>query len=176
MSEATFAAHAQTRLEEIRARLAAHPGGVLETVAREFGAPLQMVLEALPKKERTFVSGENFERIWTALAHWGEVLFIMHTNDIVLECTGSLPSGSFGRGFFNIHGESPIAGHIRAENCAAIYFVDRLFHGRRSCSVQFFNTAGEAMFKVFVRRDASRELLADQVAAFEHLRDVGNSR
>lgn len=166
----------QTRLEEIRARMAAQPGGVLETVARELGAPLQMVLEALPVNERVFVPGESFERIWSALARWGEILFIVHTNDIVLECTGPLPLGSFGRGYYNIHGDSAIGGHIRAENCAAIYLVDRLFHGRRSCSVQFFNPAGEAMFKVFVCRDASRKLLADQVAAFESLRDAERPR
>ncbi len=158
-----------TRLEEIRARLAAQPGGVLEGVARDLAVPLQMVLEGLPEAERVFVPGAEFERIWTTLAGWGEILFIVHTADIVLECTGPLPIGSFGRGYYNIHGDSAIGGHIRAENCAAIYLVDRVFHGRRSCSVQFFNAAGEAMFKVFVRRDASRELLPGQLAAFERL-------
>jgi putative heme iron utilization protein len=36
--------------------------------------------------------------------------------------------------------------------------------------VQFFNGAGEAMFKVFVRRDASRALIAEQVTLFEALK------
>jgi hypothetical protein len=36
--------------------------------------------------------------------------------------------------------------------------------------VQFFNAAGEAMFKVFVRRDAARELLPAQLARFEALK------
>ena len=80
------------------------------------------------------------------------------------------PPTSFGHGYYNIHGDSPIGGHIKAGNCKAIYLVDRAFHGRRSCSVQFFNGAGEAMFKVFVRRDAARELLPDQVARFEALK------
>lgn len=42
--------------------------------------------------------------------------------------------------------------------------------GRASCSLQFFNAAGEAMFKVFVRRDKQRELIAGQVAEFDALR------
>jgi len=42
--------------------------------------------------------------------------------------------------------------------------------GRPSCSIQFFNGAGEAMFKIFVRRDPERNLLKDQVARFEALR------
>jgi heme iron utilization protein len=37
--------------------------------------------------------------------------------------------------------------------------------------VQFLNATGNAMFKVFVRRDKQRELLADQVKLFEALRD-----
>jgi heme iron utilization protein len=78
--------------------------------------------------------------------------------------------GSSAQGYFNIHGLSPIGGHIKADRCAAIYFIDRLFHGRRSCSVQFINGEGEAMFKVFVPRDQARELLADHLAKFEALR------
>ncbi len=42
--------------------------------------------------------------------------------------------------------------------------------GRPSCSLQFFNGAGEAMFKIFVRRDSERNLIADQVERFEALR------
>jgi hypothetical protein len=46
------------------------------------------------------------------------------------------------------------------------------FFGRRSCSLQFINLDGGAMFKVFVRRDEKRELLPDQLARFERLRDT----
>jgi hypothetical protein len=46
------------------------------------------------------------------------------------------------------------------------------FFGRRSCSLQFINLDGGAMFKVFVGRDEQRELLADQLARFERLRDA----
>jgi putative heme iron utilization protein len=43
--------------------------------------------------------------------------------------------------------------------------------GRPSRSLQFFNGAGEAMFKIFVRRDDKRELLPEQVARFDALRE-----
>ena len=158
------------KMTRVRARLAEKPDGVVEAVAREIGVPTQLVLEALPPENRVFIAPEQFEPLWRELSTWGNVLFIVHTPDIVLECEGALPVGSFGAGYYNIHGDSPIGGHIRAENCRAIYLVDRMFHGRRSCSVQFFNASGEAMFKVFVRRDAARELLADQVTRFEALK------
>ncbi|MCA0400280.1 MAG: heme utilization cystosolic carrier protein HutX [Proteobacteria bacterium] len=157
------------RLALVREKLAAKPDGVVEAIAREAGVPTQLVLEALPPEMRIFVAPDRFETIWRRLAQWGDVLFIVHTPDIVLECEGRLPVGSFGAGYYNIHGDSPISGHIKAENCRAIYLVDRKFHGRRSCSVQFFNGAGEAMFKVFVRRDKSRELIPEQLALFEAL-------
>jgi putative heme utilization carrier protein HutX len=156
-------------MERVRQALAAKPDGVIEAIAREVGVSTLAVLEAAPENQRRFIPAERFEALWLELSSWGTVLFIVHTPDIVLECEGSLPVGSFGHGYYNIHGDSPIGGHIKAGNCQTIALVDRQFHGRRSCSVQFLNGAGEAMFKVFVRRDEKRELLADQVSKFEAL-------
>lgn len=170
----THAAIRSDRMEEALSHagrlLAAKPDGVIEAVAREAGLSTEAVLNLLPPAERIAILGSEFEPIWAEMTGWGQVLLIVHTPDIVLECEGALPQGSSGRGYFNIHGDSPIGGHIKAENCRTIYLVDRLFHGRRSCSVQFFNGAGEAMFKVFVRRDAQRELIARQLALFERLK------
>jgi len=44
--------------------------------------------------------------------------------------------------------------------------------GRESCSVQFFDRDGEAMFKVFVRRLPDRSLDPAQVARFEALKAI----
>ena len=104
------------------------------------------------------------------MAGWGPILFIVHTSDLVLECEGPLPRGSYGRGYFNLHGESPIGGHIRASRCREIAFVSRPFMGRESRSIQFFNFDGDAMFKIFVRRNENRDLDAEQVARFEALK------
>jgi hypothetical protein len=151
-------------------RLATNPDGILEEIARTYGVSTLDVVRALPEAHRALVSGERFEEVMTAVSAWGPILFIVHTPDIVLECEGPLPPGTFGRGYFNLHGESPLGGHIRAGRCAEIAFVSRPFMGRTSCSIQFFNTDGEAMFKIFVRRDAARNLIAEQVEAFEQLR------
>lgn len=158
------------RIALLREIIARKPDGVVEAMAREAGVPTQVALEAMPDDQRLFVPAEHFESIWREIGTWGEILFIVHTDDIVLECEGSLPAGSFGHGYYNIHGDSPIGGHVRATNCRAIYLVDRAFHGRRSCSVQMFNDEGEAMFKIFVRRDRERNLLPDQLARFEALK------
>ena len=154
----------------VREMLAAKPDGVIEAVARQAGVSTLTALEQTPEDQRVSVHGSRFEEIWGELSEWGEVLFIVHTADIVLEAEGALPKGSFGHGYYNIHGDSPIGGHIKADRCSKIVMVDRAFHGRRSCSVQFYNGEGEAMFKVFVRRDEARELRADQLARFEALK------
>jgi len=151
-------------------RLAQSADGVLEQIAREYGVSTFEVVRALPAEHRGIVPGARFEEIMRALTSWGEVLFIVHTPDIVLECAGKIPPGSLARGYFNIHGDSPIGGHLKAENCTHIVFVSRPFMGRPSRSMQFFNGAGEAMFKIFVRRDDKRELLPEQVARFDALR------
>lgn len=170
MSETIRETVADTPLEPLRERLAKNPDGIVERIAREYGVSTLAVIEALPAAHRTLIKGELFADVMKELESWGEILFIVHTPDIVLECAGMIPPGSFGRGYYNIHGDSPIGGHIRAEACSRIVFLARPFMGRQSCSIQFFNGDGEAMFKVFVRRDEKREMLAHQVAKFEAMR------
>jgi putative heme utilization carrier protein HutX len=151
-------------------RLAANADGILEQIAREYGVSTFEVVRNLTPEHRAIVPGEKFADVMGALTAWGEVLVIVHTQDVVLECAGKIPPGTFGRGYYNLHGDSPIGGHLKAENCKHIVFVSRPFMGRASRSLQFFNAAGEAMFKVFVRRDAQRELIAEQVVKFDALR------
>jgi putative heme utilization carrier protein HutX len=151
-------------------RLGQSADGILEQIARDYAVSTFDVVQALPAEHRAILPGSSFQEVLGALTEWGEVLFIVHTPDIVLECAGKVPPGSSGHGYYNLHGDSPIGGHIRAENCAHIAFVSRPFMGRPSRSLQFFNGAGEAMFKIFVRRDKERNLLAEQVARFDALR------
>lgn len=154
----------------IRRDLAEKPDGILETVAEAHGVPLERVLACLEPTAAACVPGDHFERVWTDLTGWGEITLVVHTRDGVFECKGGVPPGTFGRGLFNIHGDSPIGGHLRMDRCRAIYFVDRPFFGRRSCSVQFVNREGGAMFKIFVGRNPDRSLKAGQLARFEALR------
>jgi putative heme utilization carrier protein HutX len=160
------------RRERALAALAEKPDGVIEQIAAKAEVTPAEVLAILPEGAAVVVPSEKWELIWKDLTSWGEILMIVHTDDIVLEVEGCLPEGSEGHGWFNIHGDSPIGGHIRKERCVSIAFVDRGFHGRRSCSVWFMNADGKAMFKVFVRRDKERNLREDQVARFEALRQA----
>lgn len=153
----------------LASRVASSPGELLEQIARDYGVSTLEVVRNLPAEQATVVSGEAFADIMQEITSWGEILFLIHNADIVLECTGRLPVGSFAHGYFNIHGDSPIGGHIKADNCKSVAFVVRGLK-RVGMSIQFYNAAGEAMFKIFVRRDDKRELVPEQVARFDALR------
>lgn len=167
-----LAASSPERAERARAALAEKPDGVVEAIAVQANVTPAEVLAVLPAGAAVLAPSDRFLPVWQDMTDWGEVLMIVHTEDIVLEVEGALPDGSEGHGWFNIHGDSPIGGHIRKDRCASIAFVDRGFHGRRSCSVWFMNGEGRAMFKIFVRRDAEKALLADQLQRFEALRET----
>lgn len=157
-------------LSALRAHLAQDQGGILEALAAEHGVSLRTVVECLPTGA-TMAAGSLAEAALADISGWGPVTVLVHTADIVLECKGPLPAGRMGHGFFNLGGGSPIGGHIRLDHCVALAFVRRPFMGSDSCSVTFFNAEGGAMFKVFVGRDDKRQLLADQVARFDALRE-----
>lgn len=150
--------------------LTRNPDGILEKIAADHCVSTFDVVNALPTEHASVCAADRFEAIMTDVATWGEVMMIVHTPNIVMECKGAIPPGSFGRGYFNIHGDSPIGGHIKAERCRHIAFVSRPFMGRASCSIQFFDNDGDAMFKIFVGRDAERNLRVDQVDRFNELR------
>ena len=158
-------------IDAVMAALAEKPDGVLEGLAEQHGVTYRAAVECLAPEQRRKASPEAFEAIWHDMTTWGPVMFIVHTVNGVFETKAPLPPGSQGRGYFNIHGESPIGGHLKMDRCTSIYFVDRPFFGRRSCSIQFVDRDGGAMFKVFVGRDDKRELLPDQLTRFEALRE-----
>ncbi|MEO0619195.1 MAG: heme utilization cystosolic carrier protein HutX [Pseudomonadota bacterium] len=157
---------------EIVALLSENPDGILEQIADRHAVSTFDVVNALAEDHAAIVSSSSFEAVFQDLTGWGDVMMIVHTPNIVLECKGPIPPGSFGRGYFNIHGDSPIGGHIKAERCRHIAFVSRPFMGRPSCSIQFFDEDGHAMFKIFVGRDEERNLRPDQVERFESLRQT----
>jgi len=159
-------ADARARLTE---RLATDPSGVIETLAREHGVTTLEATQMLPVANCRWVTASAFADIMGEVTRWGDILFLVHTPNLILECAGPLPPGEFGRGFFNLHGDSPIGGHINAARCAAIAFVRRPFMGLDSCSIQFFDQDGDAMFKIFVRRQKDRTLNQAQAKMFETL-------
>ncbi len=155
-----------TASASLRSKLAADPGAIIETVAKETGDKLRDIVEALPDEMRRFAPGSAFVEIMGEVATWGEVTVIIHTDDGVMEFTGPVPEGKIAQGYYNLAGRTGFHGHLRHERCAGVGFVERPLFGRLSCSILFFNVDGGVMFKIFVGRDEKRELLADQLKSF----------
>ncbi len=160
---------AAERRDKLAARLARNPDGVLETLAAEHGVTVRDATAMLGPQRVRWAQATRFDEVFADLAAWGELLFLVHTPNIVLEVKGALPPGEHGRGYFNLHGAGPIGGHLKADRCAAIAFVRRPFFGSDSASIQFFDGDGAAMFKVFVRRAPDRQLDREQLERFEAL-------
>jgi heme iron utilization protein len=147
------------------------PETLFERAAQESGLTCRAAVEALPESMRRFAPGEAFIAAMDDMTTWGDVTFIVHTPDGIFEISGPVPEGKVGGNYFNLSGPTALHGHLRHERCAAIAFVERPFMGRASASVLFINADGGFMFKVFVGRDANRELKTDQLRRFRELAD-----
>jgi hypothetical protein len=161
----------ETTTLNLKDKMTAEPGSIVETVAKEYGVSLREVVEALPDANRRFAPASAFVEAMTEVASWGEVTVIIHTDDGVMEFTGPVPEGKIAQNYYNLAGRTGFHGHLRHERCAGIAFVERPLFGRLSVSMLFLNTDGGIMFKIFVGRDEKRELLADQLVAFRKLAD-----
>lgn len=144
-----------------------NPDGMLEDIAQRYDVSLQAVIAALPVN--TLISGEHFDTVWENITHWGEVTTLVNNQDIILEFHGDLPPGRYGHGYFNLQGKQGLSGHLRANHCQHIAFVERPFMGVATASVIFLNAGGQAMLKIFVGRDSHRQLLTEQLTTFRQL-------
>ena len=156
---------------ELARYMAENPGAVIEEAAKQHAVTPRAVVEALPEGMRRFAGGEQFIAVMGDIATWGDVTLIVHTDDGIMEFTGPIPPGQVGRGYFNLMGSKGFHGHLRHERCGGLAFIERPFMGKLSVLIVFFNVDGGVMFKVFVGRDETRELKADQLAAFRALAD-----
>nr|WP_314266640.1 heme utilization cystosolic carrier protein HutX [uncultured Moellerella sp.] len=143
------------------------PDGTLETIAKQYDTTLLEVVKNLPSY--VLAIGSSFDLVWDTAHEWGNVTTLVHTDDVILEFSGELPSGFHRHGYFNLRGKKGMTGHIKAENCTHIALVERTFMGMDTASILFFNQAGDAMFKIFLGRDEHRQLLTEQLEAFRAL-------
>ncbi|MGN6883435.1 heme anaerobic degradation radical SAM methyltransferase ChuW/HutW [Neisseria sp. P0019.S003] len=160
----------------LRQSLEKNPGQVLEMLAAQNQCSFEDVIRCLPEENVRQTEGSRIVEILQAIAAWNEsVTFIAHTPDAIVEVSGKLPNGKVGRGFYNFdHPETDggVHGHIYYENCASIYLLERPFMGKATCSLNFINRNGGAMFKIFVGRDEVGELKQHQIEAMRKLFDA----
>lgn len=157
----------KTHLDNLATYMQSNPEELLEKIAQDFQVPLAQVIQALP--DAKIVDGSHFDTIWAEVATWGDVLFLIHNGDIIAEISGELPPGTHSQKYFNLRHQKGLSGHIKAEHCQHIAFIERSFMKMSTASMIFLNHYGQAMFKIFVGRDEKHQLKTDQLDKFRTL-------
>lgn len=152
----------------IKAAMAETPTAALEDIAKAADTSVAAVLRALPEGEARCIPGAHFVAVMDAFRDWGDMTFIVNTGDVILEAKGVV-KGAMGRGMYNLSGRA-VGGHLRAEACDMIAFVSRKLFGTDTHSIQFYNAQGGCMFKIYLGRDADRQLNPEQVEKYHALR------
>lgn len=147
-----------------------HPNSALESIAATYRVSLLEVIKA--SSNYHLLSGKHFDTVCQNVETWGDVTIIVNTPDIIFEFYGHMPSGKHGHGYYNLQGKEGLTGHIKAEHCQHIAFVERKFMGVDTASIIFLNHQGQGMFKIFVRRDELRNLDSTQLDAFHQLTQI----
>lgn len=157
----------QTHLTNLATYMQTNPEDLLEKIAQDYQVTLTQVIQAMP--EAKIVDGDHFDAIWDEVTTWGDVMFLIHTGDIIAEISGELPPGTHSQKYFNLRHQKGLSGHIKAEHCQYIAFIERKFMKMSTASMIFLNHLGQSMFKIFVGRDENHQLKADQLEKFRAL-------
>lgn len=108
-----------------------------------------------------------------ALPHWGYTVTIVFSGGCVFEFKGPFPEGEPAEGFYNLDGPTPgFHGHLRLEALARVRFQDKPHRGRDSYAFVFEDAQGNTVFKVFLGRDSSGEIIAAQLEEFQRIRST----
>lgn len=116
----------------------------------------------------THLSGDSAKTLLESLPNWGNLTTIIFQGGCVFEFKGSFPKGEEGSGFYNLSsGGQGFEGHINLDKIDRISFQDKEHRGRQSYAFVFEDGQGKCIFKVFLGRDESGELIESQVSQFK---------
>lgn len=122
-------------------------------------------------QEMSALPGVQAETILRGLPSWGPVTTIVLHGGSVFEFKGPFPEGFVAEGFYNLKGSTGFEGHLNLAKIDHIAFQDKLHRGRQSLALVFNDAHGAPVFKVFVGRDSSGELISAQVNEFRQLQE-----
>ena len=119
------------------------------------------------------LAGDLAKPLLEELATWGPTTTVILHGGSVFEFKGPFPTGSMGHGYYNLKGENGFEGHIGLAAITQVQFQDKLHRGRQSYAFDFKDKDDASVFKVFVGRDSSGELISTQVERFKQIQASG---
>jgi putative hemin transport protein len=137
--------------ERIRAAIRDNPNQMSMLLARQFGVPEVEVIRAFPDDRAVELDPDRWEELIRSLEAFGKVHVIVSNGGATLEANGQFGNFSTTGDFFNVQSPS-LDMHIRWREIGAVFAVEKPGHmdGKQTLSVQFFDRAGHAAFKVFL--------------------------
>jgi putative heme utilization carrier protein HutX len=155
----------------IRDALRDAPSQMTLQLARKLGVPEVEVIRALPDGRAVELDLGRWEELLRALEDFGTVHVIVSNGAVTMESVGQFGGFSTWGEFFNVQSKS-LDMHIRPGELAAAFAVEKPSHmdGVNTLSVQFFDRAGAAAFKVFVTF-GGRKPPPERLTAFAALRE-----
>jgi putative hemin transport protein len=137
--------------QRVRAAFDANPGAMTMQLARDFGVAEADVLRAMPDGRAVELDVARWEELIGRFEALGDVHVIVTNGAATLECVGTFGNFSTWGEFFNVQTKS-LDMHIRYGNLGAVFTVQKPSHmtGIDTLSVQFYDKAGSAAFKVFL--------------------------
>ena len=119
-------------------------------LARQYRLSEAEIIGILPSEQVTPLDATQWETILRSFEEVGNVHVIMSNASGVLEVFGQFGNFSKTGPFFNVQTKS-IDMHLRYETIGHIFAIEKPGHmdGVSTLSIQFFNTHGDAAFKVF---------------------------
>lgn len=147
----------------------------ISTFALMYGVSDLEVCYAMPENMRTIIDGSHFEAVWKELATWEKATVIILHLGSAFEISTKINTGVFGHGYYNIMGESPLEGHIKADEIHSIVFSTMPFMGLESLSVLFFDKTGNLIFSVYAGRQ-NRQIIESVKSSFYKMKEEYSSQ
>jgi putative hemin transport protein len=140
-------------------------------MARELGVPEVDVIRALPEGRSVELDISRWEELIRSLETLGTVHVLVSNGAATLEAVGQFGHFSTWGEFFNVQTKS-LDMHIRWQQLGSAFAVEKPGHldGVNTLSIQFYDRAGCAAFKVFLSF-GGRAPAPERVAQFTQLRD-----
>ena len=119
------------------------------------------------------LSQERLLELLTQVSGMGHSTTIIFSGGSVFEYKGTFPLGSVGHGFYNFGtGTSGFQGHLNIEKITSVELQTKQHRGREARSFNFHHENGDLVFKVFLGRDESGEMLTNQIELFDVIKEL----
>ena len=145
--------------------------GFLERLSKEYRMSTLELVRHLPDDNVKIIDGAKMIELLTDIGERGAVRFVTEGNSVITGMSVEMPQVFFKDGYYHFFGQGGFGGHIEEHACRHIAFIERHFQNRNSRSIHFYDDRGEPMFKIFVSRELSGDMKAEQVERWAALRE-----